>query len=119
MNTRTLLITKQMQVGITTILILCSIVNQITEIASKPAEQKVTAPAPSMEAPKDATLVAVSASSEETNKRNYIWHAVGGSEKWLISLSMRLVFRFRFEMTMVEQFFMMLQTGYTTTTLYK
>lgn len=51
--------------------------NKVTFVPAKPKEEpkKVTMG----EAPKDATLVVTSASSEETGKNNFAWRAVDGS----------------------------------------
>ena len=58
--------------------------NQVTFVAGKPQQKKAPAKVVASKAPKDATLVKVTASSEETNKGNYIWYAVDGnkSTRW-------------------------------------
>ena len=58
--------------------------NEITFVKGKPKAEKKTPAVPAKvslgDPPKDATLVKVTASSEETGKRNYTWHAIDGSK---------------------------------------
>lgn len=58
--------------------------NKITFVKGKPKPEKKPAPkkqaAVPAPAPKDATLAVVTASSEETNKGNFIWQAIDGSK---------------------------------------
>ncbi|MBX7212138.1 MAG: discoidin domain-containing protein [Verrucomicrobiaceae bacterium] len=56
--------------------------NTVTFVKAKPEEKKPAVPAPAITLgapPKDATLVTVTASSEESGKQNYAWKAVDGS----------------------------------------
>ncbi|MCB1231686.1 MAG: discoidin domain-containing protein, partial [Verrucomicrobiae bacterium] len=53
--------------------------NTVTFVNGKPKEEKPTPPKVTLGAPpKDATLVTVTASSEETNKGNFTWRAIDG-----------------------------------------
>ncbi len=63
--------------------------NKLTFVKAAEAKQEPSPAATLGSAPKDATLVKVTASSEESNKRNYIWHAVDGKKntRWCASNS--------------------------------
>ena len=62
--------------------------NTITFVKAKPEEKKPATPAITLgAAPKDATIVTVTASSEESGKHNYAWRAVDGDDgtRWCAS----------------------------------
>ncbi|MBL6765459.1 MAG: discoidin domain-containing protein [Verrucomicrobiae bacterium] len=62
--------------------------NKVTFVkAAPPAPKPAPVPQSAGPAPKDATLVKVSASSEESGKHNYTWHAVDGKKntRWCAS----------------------------------
>ena len=62
--------------------------NTVTFVKAKAEEKKPAAPAVTLgAAPKDATLVTVTASSEESGKQNYAWKAVDGNAdtRWCAS----------------------------------